>query len=133
MKDKKLKILYHVVVPLSIGIMVYTLFRGVYFGDPGKSVFPIFNIHHLPQWIKYNLPDGLWFYSLISSITLVWDDFSSRNFKIWLISAVILVFLSEVSQNFDLVEGTFDPSDIYAYMIAIVVYIRNFKIYPSLF
>jgi hypothetical protein len=75
-----------------------------------------------PNWVIYNLPDGLWFYALISTLALIWDDKSSKYFNFWFFSAIILSYLSEFFQALHLIPGTFDWRDLFAYSIAVIIY-----------
>jgi hypothetical protein len=125
MGNKQLLIL-HVLLPIFLGIIIYALWRGLYCIDPTERVFPIY-AEHPPNWIMYNLPDGLWLYALLATLILIWKRDLSRAFYLWLIFTIILSFLSELFQALHLIKGTFDWKDLLAYYFAIALYFFNFK------
>lgn len=125
---KVIKILFNIVAPIFFGTIIYALFRGMHFIDPTDKYFPIFTTK-LPDWLQYNLPDGLWFYALLSSLTLIWQDNFTRYFFWWLFLAIILSYLTEILQALHFIRGTFDKNDLYAYSIATIVFILNFQIF----
>ncbi len=120
-----LKILIHIIVPIFLGTTVYAFWRGLYFIDPSEKYFPFYSAN-VPDWIKYNLPDGLWFYALLSSVTIIWNN-SSKYYYIWLLSAIIFSYLTEIFQAFHFVPGTFDLNDLLAYTTAVIFYSINFQ------
>ena len=125
---KKLTVIFHIVVPLFFGIIIYALWRGIFLIDPTQRIFPMAYWSMHPNWLLYNLPDGLWFYALLSAIAYIWKDNRSIYFIMWLIFASTLAFLSEFLQLFHFIAGTFDYYDLLAYSIAILIfYCYNFK------
>ena len=123
---KYLKILVHVVAPVFFGSAIYGLFRGFHFIDPTENIFPLYSVR-VPELLEYSLPDGLWFYSLISAITLIWNDNMSTYFLAWLLLVIILTYCTEIFQGLDFIPGTFDWYDLLSYSFAILVYAFNFK------
>ena len=123
-----IKILLNIVAPIFFGTTIYGLFRGLHFIDPTEKYFPIYSAK-LPDWLQYNLPDGLWFYALLSALSLIWQDNSSRILYLWLLLAIILSYLTEIFQALHFIPGTFDWKDLLAYSIATIIYIFNFKIF----
>jgi hypothetical protein len=121
------QILLHIVAPIFLGTTIYGLFRGLHFIDPTEKYFPIYYAK-LPDWLQYNLPDGLWFYALLSALSIIWQDNSSRQFFLWLLLAIMLSYLTEIFQALHFIPGTFDWNDLLAYSIATIIYIFNFKI-----
>jgi hypothetical protein len=124
---------FHVLFPLSFGVLIYLFFRG-------KSIiifrwFDIFEINsllessrnylfqyssHLPAWLIYSLPDALWVYALISSLFIVWGkDF--LNLKFWLIVSLLLAPLLEFLQFIKFFPGTFDFVDLLFYLIGSIL------------
>ena len=83
---KKSQIYIHVVLPVLIGLFIYILFR------PDRIImfdwFALLGIAEsisdlrenspsnskVPSWIIYNLPDGLWVYSLTALMLIIWQD-----------------------------------------------------------
>ena len=128
MSVKKLRIFFHIVIPIFCGITIYALWRGIYFIDPTQKIFPFAYWHNRTNWLLYNLPDGLWFYALLSAIAFIWKDSYSIFFIMWLFVASTLTFLSEFLQLFHFIPGTFDNYDLLAYSIAILIfYCSNFQ------
>lgn len=128
MKRQYIRIFLNVILPIFLGITIYVYCRGFYFIDPKQKLFPLFHYSKLPNWIIYNLPDGLWFYALLSTLSIVWKEYSSKYFVMWLLLAIILTYLSEISQAFHIIPGTFDWYDLLAYTIALLIfYSFNFK------
>ena len=124
---QNVKILCHIIFPVFCGIIIYGLFRGLHFIDPNEEFFSVYSIR-LPELLKYNLPDGLWFYSLISAITIIWKGSYSAYFSWWLLLAIVLAYLTEIFQALYFIPRTFDWNDLLAYSVAIMVYILNFRI-----
>lgn len=94
--NRKIDFLLYVVTPLLIGTVVYSI----------KSVSNSYN------FIKIFLPDGLWSYSFISCVLLIWD----RHIKIeWMITTFTIFILIEVMQYFHVMNGTGDILDVLVY------------------
>jgi len=74
-----------------------------------------------PDWILFNLPDGLWFYSFSSFIIGLWSGY--KNEKVYYAMIIFLGFLPvfiEVSQYYHLIAGTFDFLDLLSYYLAFI-------------
>jgi len=109
-------IFLHIIIPISIGLFIYMFYRGIPIIDPTGVFFPIFN-NNLPEWLLYNLPDGLWLYSLLFCISHIWlYDNSVYHFS-WLLLTVTLCFTLEFFQQWEIIQGTFDWNDIISYII----------------
>lgn len=121
------KIFLHIFIPLFFGTTIYAFWRGIHFIDPTQKVFPFFNSSIPPDWIKYNLPDGLWLYALLSAIIFIWRENFSGHFIAWLLIAIIITFFSEVLQAYNFILGTFDWKDLLAYSIATTFCFFNFQ------
>lgn len=65
----------------------------------------------LPKWIVNSLPDGLWAYSFIYTINLVWKE-KQGGYWLWILISSIIIYLSEVLQYYKVVHGTFDVHDL---------------------
>lgn len=131
---QKLRLLiFHVLFPLSFGILIYLSFRC-------KSIiiyrwFDVFEISnlfeslrnylfqynsHLPAWLIYSLPDALWVYALISTLFIVWGkDF--LKLKFWLIVSLLIAPLLEFLQFLKFFPGTFDFVDLLFYLIGSIL------------
>jgi hypothetical protein len=76
-----------------------------------------------PDWIRFNLPDGLWLYAFLLAVTAFWVDASGRllpGAQPWIAGAIILALGHELGQAIGVTSGTFDFADIAAYMLAMV-------------
>lgn len=68
----------------------------------------------IPRIIIWYLPDGLWAYSLTSTILLIW---AKEIPVIWLLLLGILFVNFEIMQNFHYINGTGDILDVIIYFI----------------
>ena len=66
----------------------------------------------LPNWVLYNLPDGIWFYSLTSLMIIIWTNAQNKLKYFWFSFISALVILVEFGQLTGTIPGTFDKSDI---------------------
>ncbi len=81
----------------------------------------------LPDWVKYSLPDGLWIFSYVSLMILIWDYKISRISIRWILVLPIIAVLSEFGQLFKIVPGTFDIMDLITYSFSTFLPIVLFK------
>ena len=77
------------------------------------------NPARVPSWILYNLPDGAWLFAYSILIACFW------NFKIkdcWMFVLVMpfICIPHEFLQGLGIMHGTYDPSDVLAYLLAIM-------------
>jgi hypothetical protein len=132
-------ILFHVISPLTLGGLLYVVFRA-------KSLrmfswFELIGINTqisflreyfslikswLPSWVYFSLPDGLWVYSFTSIILILW----AGKINFWLIIPFTSGILIEILQGFSFT-GTFDYLDLAFSLIgistSIVIINRKFK------
>ena len=76
------------------------------------------NPARVPSWMLYNLPDGMWLFAYSILIGCFW------NFKIkdcWMFVLVMpfICIPHEFLQGLGIMHGTYDPSDVFAYLLAI--------------
>tara|TARA_B100000768_G_C11135061_1_gene313506 strand:+ start:316 stop:675 length:360 start_codon:yes stop_codon:yes gene_type:complete len=71
---------------------------------------------HLPNWFLYSLPDGLWLFSYLSVLLMVWDNTISKHNIHWLLLVPLFAVFSEIGQLFKIVPGTFDILDLTFYI-----------------
>ncbi len=110
------KILIHVVSPMVLGVLVYhfmtdreiLLNRIMENLTGGKGNIGI----SAPDWVKYNLPDGLWPYSFASAILIIHDCRIERKNIPWVLLAVCFPLALEYGQKFGILQGTYDPLDV---------------------
>lgn len=84
-----------------------------------------------PEWIIYSLPDGLWIFSYSLCIGSIWEFEIKKCIPALLMLPAISVF-DEILQSLNMVPGTFDLMDIFAYSISSLIgigYIRLIKLY----
>ena len=128
-KNNKIFIV-NVIIPLIIGGIIYVLFRNKnliifdwlnYLGLQeyvnylrNYFIFP----KKIPIWFKYSLPDFLWVYSLTSSMLLIWGKEIGKNKYFWFFLPLIIALISEFLQYFNLINGTFDFTDILFYLFS---------------
>jgi hypothetical protein len=125
LKSKKyyIKFCLQIILPILIGIMVYVFWRGISFVDPYQKVFPIFHYTKTPDWVKYNLPDGLWLYAFLSTLFIIWRQQISKHFVAWILLAIILSFFLEILQAWHIIPGTFDWYDLLAYALSVFIFV----------
>ena len=128
--NKVFPLFVHVIIPMIIGGFIYILFRENtlvmfdWFNSLGfESIIYHFreNINtniHLPKWIVYSLPDGIWIYSLTSLMILIWRLDSNKIKYIWFLIGPLLGISAEMGQLFNIIPGTFDNTDIAFCLIA---------------
>ncbi|WP_291151809.1 hypothetical protein [Flavobacterium sp. UBA7680] len=71
----------------------------------------------IPEWVLFALPDGLWMFSYMSLILLVWKNNISRESVIWIFIIPFVSLLSEVLQAIKVIPGTFDKIDLVMYLL----------------
>ena len=117
--------LFHVVLPIWIGGLIYlTLRQGPIplFGAlqdvllQGKISFwqtaPLPVVRGLPRWFPYSLPDALWCYACVSLALVGWRD-GPRVFRaFWLGVALTLSLGFELGQWLQIIPGTFCALDV---------------------
>ena len=80
----------------------------------------------LPNWFLYSLPDGLWLFSYLSILLVVWDNKISKHNIHWLLLVPTIAIVSEIGQLFGIVPGTFDIFDLIFYLAGTVIPILIF-------
>lgn len=135
-----MKYFIHVVIPVLAGGFIYFLGRNndliLYDWFPALQVFK-HNVN-LPNWVKYNLPDGIWMYSVTSLMVFLWQKKVNYNSLGWIISGIIIAVVIEFFQKFGFFPGTFDWMDLCFYIIAFIfasihlVSIRKIKLLLTL-
>jgi hypothetical protein len=71
-----------------------------------------FSSFYIPDWIKYNLPDMLWMFSLIMIIFTLWDFKFTRQSIFWLALCYTSGLVLEFLQLFHFLPGHFDIYDL---------------------
>lgn len=116
---------------LFVGLAIYVLFRTPIYAlswmDPeliGKLSLNIdFSVNKsIVYFIKYCLPDMLWYYSLLMSQTFFLKDNASRENILLFYFAASAPFVMEILQFIEIVPGTFDVADILVYIFTLITF-----------
>jgi len=99
---QKIDIFFNVVLPVIVGLGIY------YSAD-------FFNIN---MYIRNELPDGLWSYSLMSSMLIIWNR--KINF-FWAAITFSFCILFETLQYLQVIYGVGDLIDIITYFIFVTI------------
>lgn len=86
----------------------------------------------LPNWFLYSLPDGLWLFSYISFLLIIWDNKVSKKNIFWILLLPIIAVSSELAQFMEIIPGTFDIVDLIFYIAGSVLpllFFTNLKIF----
>jgi hypothetical protein len=126
-----LRYLLHVVVPVLVGAAIYVLFRsprlrvfdwlqamGMDGAVPASRAWARPAAEHLPEWLLYSAPDGLWVYGLTACLALVWRGEPGRARRRWLCVGIALGLGGELGQLAGLVPGIFDAADVLLCVVA---------------
>jgi len=124
------KYIFHIIVPLLIGVFIYVFWRTTrinifhWMGSPAAELInqiqniSFFKSIHLPDWVLFSLPDALWLYALTTLLIFIWDKKVDKNSLPWLLLCPLLAFASEIGQGLKIVPGTYDNIDMFAYLIS---------------
>lgn len=113
-----LDVFINVVFPILVGVAIYILFGSLH--TNAISTFSWVTIYpraRIPSWVRFDLPDGLWTYSLTYSLLLIWKR--SKMLSSILISGLSLAasFAYEGLQLLKILPGTFSIYDILSYCV----------------
>ena len=75
----------------------------------------------LPEWCYYALPDGLWLFSYILLINIIWNSHTWKSI-IWIYALPAIAITSELLQLLNPYFGTFDIMDIVCYLGAVILF-----------
>lgn len=147
LQETKRHQILHILLPLTIGGLLYILFR-----DNGLLMFEWFNVlgvtdiidrtraltlqykQSIPDWTIYSLPDALWTYSLTTTMIFNWNRTFNRSSAFWILMGLTFATLLETAQYFGLLQGTFDIIDLTLCFIASILaltHINNISIKPK--
>ena len=120
----------HILFPLLLGSLIYVVWRSDHLlvfrwiaavgltasvEQMRESAPNIFNT--LPQWCLFSLPDGLWAYSFVATMTLIWGRIKNVTTGMWISIAPLLGCGSEILQAFHYLPGTYETTDLVAYAV----------------
>jgi hypothetical protein len=110
---------------LSVGGMIYVFFRPEsimmfnwfpLLGVVHKQV-NVFRTIHIPDFLVYSIPDGLWLFSYILLIGVIWN-FNYHRCMFLIMLLPIYAITHEILQLYHLVPGYFDILDFVVYVVA---------------
>jgi len=125
MKSRASFILFHVILPLLVGGMIYACWRD--YNLPMFSWFDLAGIGplvhrlrvttaplqvRLPFWFQFSVPDAMWVYALTAFMALVWRGSNSWSRPIWISTGLLLGAGSELGQLAGILPGSFDAADL---------------------
>jgi hypothetical protein len=126
-RQAALRVVANVVLPILLGTLIYVIWRPL-----GLRVFqwadavgihaPVaaLRLHgsrvrpHVPDFVLFSLPDGLWAYGFVASLCIIWPVPRPPAFRVWALLAAAAILGPEVAQGFGIVPGTFDVADLLA-------------------
>ena len=76
-----------------------------------NAIIPFSHSSFLTDFLRYNLPDGLWLLSGLLFLRAVWHE-TPQTFLIYKLCFLVIAFLFELSQIADGITGTFDVFDL---------------------
>lgn len=76
------------------------------------------NPARVPMWMLYNLPDGIWLFAYSILIGAIWN-FKIRDCWMFILVMPCICIPHEFLQGIGIMHGTYDPSDVLAYTLAI--------------
>ena len=113
---------------LLLGTALYLLFRpwtfeaASWFGLTDRPSWLADRLS-VPDWVRFNLPDGLWLYAFLLSVTALWTGASGKllpGARPWLAGAIVVALGHEFGQAVGVTSGTFDFADVIAYAVATI-------------
>lgn len=121
-----------------IAILIYLVFRSRnlilyrWLGINTASLLPIYyknvNNNIFVSWLIYSLPDGLWLYSFIMLMVIIWKDENKRVKYAFALCGMFIAITDEIGQLFHIFKGTFDIGDIIAYLTAGILAVYSIKL-----
>lgn len=132
-KSSNTFIAVNIVLPIILGGFIYiawrkdTLLMFSWFQHLGLGSF-VFRLRvylspfyeHIPKFVLYCLPDGLWVYSLTFFMGWLWKNSSKLAFMFWASIGSVLGIGGELAQSFGIVQGCFELLDLFACSVAAI-------------
>lgn len=136
LKNNKTRCLYlsMSLVSFLTGTAVYLLFRttDLYMFSAIKSL-PVYHKldvlrkscsgFTMPDWVVYNVPDGLWLFAYLLLIEAIWLNDTGRAKSLFLCALPALAVATEFLQMWNPSFGTGDVWDVAAYGIATILFL----------
>lgn len=136
-KKTVIDIILLVVLPVFLGGIIYIVFRSEklimfkWFETFGLNelinILRQNSVYNLPDWIKYNLPDALWLFSLTSILIIIWKREINKTNFIYVLLPLIIGICWEFGQYLGIIQGTFDIKDLVFYIAASFIAFQNNK------
>ena len=104
----------HILLPLVFCFFIHLLYRAdetllnVLVAKTGINISPYKWFTPIPDFVMYNLPSGLWVYSL----SLISVGMFFKKFNLFYLSIAIVMFI-ELLQLLGFTDGTFDVVDLF--------------------
>ena len=119
-----------VVMPMILALGIYATLRT----DPPKVLLTLISWsshppYHLPRhldWLAYNLPDGLWAFSMTSFLLIAGRHDSKIIQRIYLVVGLFVMLALEIFQGSAL-PGTFDTNDVVSIVVGYLSSLAIFK------
>ena len=70
-------------------------------------------------WVLYNLPDGVWLFAYSILIGCIWN-FKIKDCWMFILVMPFICIPHEILQGLGVMHGTYDPNDIFAYIMALI-------------
>jgi hypothetical protein len=104
---------------MAAGFLVYyflrdnniLIYKWVHFLPRNNNTITLSNKSFWLNFLRYNLPDGLWLLSILLFLRAVWHN-DHKTFLIYKTCVIFIGFSLEILQIFDAIPGTFDFFDL---------------------
>lgn len=77
------------------------------------------NPARVPAWMLYNLSDGMWLFAYSILIGCIWN-FKIRDCWMFILVMPFICIPHEFLQGLGIMHGTYDPTDVLCYVVAVV-------------
>jgi len=123
--------LIHFVLPVSLGSLIYLLFRSkhllIFHWFNALGLYPailaarqhIIIFEQTPSWLIYSLPNGLWAYSFMFFISYIWSGTKAPARYLFIFMVLTLSLGSEIGQLLGTIPGTFCFEDLIVYVLGL--------------
>lgn len=128
------------VLALATGGAIYMLFRSsellffkwIHLIGAGNFIsgireFSLPLLNHIPEWLIFSLPNGLWAFAYTLIILKIWSGSKSQMRCFWYATIPVLVFGWELFQLFGVMPGTFCWFDTLFSLTGITVVVALFS------
>lgn len=123
---------------LLIGCTIYVLFRPEnllmfkvldWIGcTPYITLFRTQFVHnHLPDFVVYSLPAGLWITSYLMTMHLTTKKYKTKTRLMLALPLPITAIILELMQFYGWCTGTFDVYDLICYIVPLIVFVKTIK------